>query len=112
MGVAKKKKKKDCIFRVSRMQVKNRSTEQALAAVCTVVALGTRPDCVLLPEALGPVALVFTLFFFLFLWLYPRRVEVPGPGVERALQLQQHRILNLCRRATGSSPLSWKQTLK
>ena len=63
-GRPKKKKKKDCIFRVSRMQVKNRSTEQALAAVCTVVALGTRPDCVLLPEALGPVALVFTLFFF------------------------------------------------
>ena len=62
-GRPKKKKKKDCIFRVSRMQVKSRSTEQALAAVCTVVALGTRPDCVLLPEALGPVALVFTLFF-------------------------------------------------
>lgn len=63
-GRPKKKKKKDCIFCVSRMQVKSRSTEQALAAVCTVVALGTRPDCVLLPEALGPVALVFTLFFF------------------------------------------------
>ena len=28
------------------------------------------------------------IFFFFFFWPHPRHVEVPGPGIEPALQLQ------------------------
>ena len=50
-------------------------------------------SCLALPETMS------FFFFFLFLFqLHLQYTEVPGPGIESKLQLQQHQILN---------PLHW-----
>ena len=85
----------------------------ALASPCQVgngglIFPGTQKEVVFLsrsqdipPHLLYKVC--FSFLFFYFLWLHPQLMEVPGPGIESKLHLQQCWIFNpLCQARDGT----------